>query len=458
MELGAIAIGALALLITAGVVGFRRATFRLLTEPWYRAARAGQLTDVRVGEDFGPWLRGKADRLSVELKPYTNTHEHGTRIVIGGLRYWPGDFSLRSEEQLGALEKISHKELVIGDPGFDKIAFVQGTPELVHAVLDFKTRALLAGLLQGRYRQCQALLCNQELRIDVAEDPRFEHATHRVTELLPAMIEIAKRLVRPADIAGRLAHNAQKDPLPAVRLANLQLLLVKHDKKTPIADKVLRAALDDPDEEVRLSAAAALDEDGRPTLLKVAFETTDDGRAARAVQLLGESLPASKAQELLEQSLRGRRVRTMLNCIATLGRMRRKEALDLLRRIVETEPEELAVAAARALGMLVDPACEAPLVSALGRDARRLVVAAAESLGKAGSVSAVAALQEAAGRHWPDGDVRRATRQAIAEIQSRLTGASPGQLSLASVEAGQVSLAEGEESRGRLSSPSDEAE
>jgi hypothetical protein len=51
---------------------------------------------------------------------------------------------------------------------------------------------------------------------------------------------------------------------------------------------------------------------------------------------------------------------------------------------------------------------------------------------------------------------RGAGRQAIAEIQSRLAGAAPGQLSLAGGEAGALSLADGEP--GRLSLAEDEPE
>jgi 16S rRNA U1498 N3-methylase RsmE len=60
------------------------------------------------------------------------------------------------------------------------------------------------------------------------------------------------------------------------------------------------------------------------------------------------------------------------------------------------------------------------------------------------------ALRQCAERHAPNLDVQHAVRQAIAEIQSRLPGASPGQLSLAGAEAGQVSLA-GEGQRGQVS-------
>jgi hypothetical protein len=50
---------------------------------------------------------------------------------------------------------------------------------------------------------------------------------------------------------------------------------------------------------------------------------------------------------------------------------------------------------------------------------------------------------------YRDDATRRAARQAVASIQSRLPGASPGQLSLASADAGALSLAEDE--TGRLS-------
>ncbi len=59
-------------------------------------------------------------------------------------------------------------------------------------------------------------------------------------------------------------------------------------------------------------------------------------------------------------------------------------------------------------------------------------------------MTAVAPLREAAER---SGDLRRAARQAIAEIQARLAGAEPGQLSLAGGEAGALSLADGEPGR-----------
>jgi HEAT repeat protein len=116
------------------------------------------------------------------------------------------------------------------------------------------------------------------------------------------------------------------------------------------------------------------------------------------------------------------------------------------------EKGDLAVAAAEALGATGSPAAEAPLLAALERDIPDLRVAAARALGRVGTAAAVVPLKDAEGRAG-DSAFSRAARQAIAEIQARLPGASPGQLSIASGESGTLSLVDDE--RGRLSLPAD---
>jgi hypothetical protein len=68
-------------------------------------------------------------------------------------------------------------------------------------------------------------------------------------------------------------------------------------------------------------------------------------------------------------------------------------------------------------------------------------VAITEALGRVGSATAVLPLHELTERPGMTAPERRAARQALAEIRSRLHGASPGQLSLAEGEAGDLSLA-----------------
>jgi HEAT repeat protein len=87
------------------------------------------------------------------------------------------------------------------------------------------------------------------------------------------------------------------------------------------------------------------------------------------------------------------------------------------------------------------PAAEPALVQALLRSDGAVRVAAAEALGRAGSAAAVMPLREAFAR-FKDSDLYRAVRQAVAEIQSRVSG-TPGSLSLAEDQTGgQLSIVE----------------
>ena len=83
-----------------------------------------------------------------------------------------------------------------------------------------------------------------------------------------------------------------------------------------------------------------------------------------------------------------------------------------------------------------------------------LRIAAAIALGRVGSTAAVLPLKQTAERFSSDPQLSQATRQAIAEIQSRIPGASPGQLSLAGAEVGQLSLAQAEAGQLSLSTDS----
>jgi hypothetical protein len=137
--------------------------------------------------------------------------------------------------------------------------------------------------------------------------------------------------------------------------------------------------------------------------------------------------------------------------VASLGRVGGSEAAESVGRVLALEGGELAIAAAAALGTIGGPTAERALLKALVRADAAVRVAAAEALGRAGTVAAVMPLREAGARHG--GALSRATRQAIAEIQARLAGASAGQLSLALGEDGRLSLAPEGEHAGELSLP-----
>jgi hypothetical protein len=111
---------------------------------------------------------------------------------------------------------------------------------------------------------------------------------------------------------------------------------------------------------------------------------------------------------------------------------------------------DVAARAVTALGQEPPAGVEPILLAALTREAAEVRLAAAQALATAGTSAAVLPLQEAAHRHG--GALKAAARQAIDAIQSRLRGATPGQVTLSAEEAaGHVSLAEG--AAGQVSLP-----
>lgn len=345
------------------------------------------------------------------------------------------------------------REVEIGDERFDSSFYVEGPTRLLSVLLDAETRRLLFRLnAEGRLA-----ITGGEIRIRTSDQD--------VATLLPLLLDLTRRFSEEVDIAQRLAENAREDPTAGVRLRNL-LVLVREFPGEPGTLETLRAACSDASAQVRLRAAMALGAEGRDVLAAVAESLEDDDSSAQAVARLDRELPSERARALLTQTLRRRRLQTARACLKALGRSGDDADVDALAKVLAVEKGELAVAAALALGATGNPAAERPLLLALQREKMEIRVAAATALGRAGSAAAVLPLKEAAERSSRDQDFRRATRQAIAEIQSRLQGASPGQLSLAGVEAGQLSLAPSEagqlslatDSAGQLSLPPGEPE
>jgi hypothetical protein len=191
----------------------------------------------------------------------------------------------------------------------------------------------------------------------------------------------------------------------------------------------LREAAKDADAEVRLEAATALGVEGVAVLhALMADVSVEDDLAARAAASLGPRMDAGVARATLQQEM------------AASGPRQRLAT---------------ARACTAALGHHGDPQDE-PLLLALATEQRdeALRLAAVRALGQLGSANAVPSLADLADSGSPD--LRRAAREAIATIQSRLRGATPGQLSLDPSNAGQIALAD--DAAGRLSEapPKDE--
>jgi hypothetical protein len=428
---------------------------------WRSAAHAAGLSEVVTSDFLGieTGLTGRSGMLRVSLERYhRGKHEKGTRIVIDGLGHPSYEFALRKEGVGSAIEKaFGEREIELGDGEFDRRAYIHGSPRVVHAILDSATRELVGELIDGRIPtgdsgkalKARVSVSDGALRAEIPEKP-FAPGGERLPGALLTLLDAARRLRLPDSVPDRLAENVRRDSLAEVRLSNL-LTLTREYPGHEITKETQRAACDDADAEVRLRAATELGEEGHQTLRALASSVeVADECSARAVAALKEGLPREEAVETLEKALEARRLETARAVVRALGSIGGKEVVDPLAAGLEDADVRVVVAAAEALGATGASAAELPLIAALGREEPAVWPAVASALGRVGTAEAVAPLRTMAGRFPFDLAVRRAARQAIAEIQSRLTGATPGQLALADGETGQLSLSE-EQGEGRVS-------
>ena len=402
---------------------------------WQDFAVSCGLEVVETFAFFGVELKARTGPLEVRIETSRNERRSNQIAVV-----IPGspDFStvrLLHQSQLPA------REIEIGDQPFDDMFLIQGPVPLVLALLDAETRRLLISV----NLKSPLEMSHGGLRVDLADE--------KIPSLLPLLLDIGQRFAQPIDIPQRLAENALRDPKAGVRLQNL-LLLIREHPEDPRTAEVLRTACSDSSPEIRLRAAKESGAEGRGILLEVAESLSDDSLCAEAVSALGQELPFERVQAILDRARQARRIQTARACLEVLGRNGAVTAVSVLAKVMAQEKDELAADAAQALGETGNPAAEPWLIPALQREEKDLRVAAANALGRVGSAVAVLPLKELAEGFWLDHDLRRATRQAIAEIQSRLQGASPGQLSLAGAEAGQLSLAQAEAGQLSLSTDS----
>jgi HEAT repeat protein len=441
------------------------------------AAEAGVTDLVERGDGV---LRGTAGPFSVQISDYVDEDVRTVRVAIWSTRLATG-LRLRPEGPASMLGFRDRKEIEIGDDAFDRIVSVQGLPALALALLDAEVRESVRALVGGRlivpgHRPLWASGRLEEgvLRIDVPERSKaarsraydsqqhevepagryYLDGEHQLPQVLRAALDLAARLCRPADLPSRLAERIPGEPEARVRL-KLLLTLLREFPEDPAAGRAALDARDDPDADVRVRAGIALGPAGRAVLLGVAGgEGAEDATSARAVAALGDSLTLAQATDFLKKALRTQREATARTCLKALGRLGGPEAIRTLQQVLAVESglkrwprRALAIDAAAALADTGDPAVEPALLAALRSPSTLVAAAAAQALGRVGTVAAVLPLREAEAR---DASLRSPARQAVAEIQARLGGAAPGQLSLAGGEAGQLAMVEDDET-GRLS-------
>jgi hypothetical protein len=453
--------GLIAVAMTASVaflIAFERSRSRL--RAWRETASAVGLTDVSESSFFGipKRIEGHAGPLVVSLESYRHgKSEHGTRVEVGGLGH-SGLVDVRAEGVGSQLAKVfGDREVALGDADFDRAAYVQGGPSMVRAVLGADARRALGPLFSGhlaegpgvKARTVRTMLTDSRLRVEIREHA-FDELDARMPAIVRELVAVGRLLVRPDDVAVRLAQHARDERLASARLVNLDTLVTEYPQHA-VTRPALAAALDDPSPEVQLRAAIALGVGGHDALLRLGRrDDVEEAVVIRAIAALDARYPEDVAVERLHRACESGRFRVARACIDRLAASGSARHVQDLAPLLSSTSHDLAAAAANALGSVADDTAEHALAGALGSPAGEVRLAAVASLGRIGSALAVAPLHACGADHRFDVPLHSAIRQAVATIQSRIAGASPGQLSLAADEVGQVSLADTEAS-GQLS-------
>jgi hypothetical protein len=359
----------------------------------------------------------------------------GLLVEIDAQGRIPGEIELRKQPFVGP----ERREVELGDPAFDAVVCARGPTLLLTALLNHTTRPQVFDLISRGGR-----VVGGALRLPI---PYSGGKLETLRPLVATLMGLAEPLRRPEDFVERVCAVARQDPQPNVRQHALALLTARVGDD-PRVRELCRALLAEAHEGLRLQAATFLGDEGREALLAIARNCPGDNpNAVRAIRALGRRLTSDEVAAILNRAAPAGWQATARAAIDTLALIADARALEHLSLLVRQPESDLAAMAAQAFGRTGTPAAERSLVATLD-DARPDVrLAAAEALGQIGSAAAVAPLRlldETGPR-----SLRSAARAAIAQIQTRLPGATPGQLSMAPGEGGQLSIAD--DQAGRLS-------
>jgi HEAT repeat protein len=427
------------------IVSMRREALRRVARP--AVARACGLTQVLLHDRVVTGMHG-ALRIRMETP---ESRPRTTRVSVEGLVRSVQVVSAGSGPDRPGLV-FADRDVTVGDADFDAVVLLQGPTATLRGLFTASARARALAV----FRPDAHVRVGGGSLIAEFGDRRGPPAPSE--EQLGALLALAHALEPGAADVTRLVAIAHTDPVVRVRATALETL-VKEARDVAPTRTALRKALDDPDASIRLLAATTLGEAGRPTLQALAAApSVEDATSAAAVAALGGHMTFARALPLLESALSDGRTRTACALLKVLGRGSTREAPALLSvleraRAPETSPAADAIVTA-AIEALLDTGAPAPedvLLRALASRAPGASQAAVRGLARFGTARAVPALREAEGRS----ELGRAARESIVAIKARLTGATPGQVSLAGGDAGQISVVESAD--GHVSIPPEDA-
>jgi hypothetical protein len=436
--------GLSALGVTAASRRRRRRDGRL--EAVAEIAVALGLTDVAMD---GTDLEGSHGGLRVRIE--TSSAEAVRPVGRLAVRGLARSLSMQRDDLLARVgEAHGEPPVETGDEPFDQALYVRGRPLVARALLDAETRALaLAAICGGMLgRGATVALADGVLSAQLAGE--WSEDTPQRVEGARGLVALAHRLEQPEAEEERLSRVARTDALPRVRQLALETLADAAPGHA-VTGKALRRACDDPDPVIRLRAALlAGGKPARRALRALAErEEVPDEVSAAAVDELSGRMAVADLCGIVGSALRAR-PKTDLAAVRALARGGPAVVATLVAQLPRLEAAA-AVAAVEVLQAIGVRGAQNALIAAAARPDATLRIAVAHALGALGSVRAVPVLREL---ETDGGDVRSAARAAVAAIQSRLGGASSGQLALAEPDGGHLALADGD---GRLTlDPRDE--
>jgi hypothetical protein len=329
--------------------------------------------------------------------------------------------------------------------GFDARVRLDGLSPKVLAVLGQDLRTRLLAVL-GRWRA--------SIAFQVPSPVLFLHRKYQrapetglpspVPDLLKVVDDacalLEKLSIAPAEIPGRLAHNARHDRSPWVRCRNLHALIV-HYRENPAVSAVVAEALRDSSRAVQAIAGTFAGDEAAIKRLPhiVTVEKVSEELCVTALEYLARHFPAAKIRAVILEALHASHDRVRLVALRAAAESGDAEmvnaACDRVKRAKRTEIELVMQALARTH----PPCAEAAVLTLVACRDLDSTLCALDVLEQIGTERSVGPLLELVS----DRILGASARAALARIQARTRGLDGGRLSLASPDpgAGAVSLA-----------------
>lgn len=371
-----------------------------------------------------------------------------TRIMVNATHQIPNhlEFERGTDKRANTGVSVGNVNVRTGDRKFDDAVYVRGDPAETISLLDETTRGIIVDFVDG----CGGVVAAGLLEVII---PGICTDKTRLVGSAQVAVDVARQLSRPpSEAPKRLANNAQNDPVFEVRLTNLQTLASRYPESRELKSAALKA-LEEESAAIRLVAGRHAGSKGYTVLLDLARSSeTPEPIRLEATRLVSIGKTSKKESVAVLRSIVKDAFSPHSVCLAAikgLGNHFDRGCVDLLVEQLEREDTALKLAIVHALGKIDHPESERHLLKLLALKHSEIRCAAAQWLGRIGSVKAVESLLRCTEGDFDRG-TRKAAREAIALIQSRLGDVDEGSLSLVSDTEGEGGLSMAEQA-GQLS-------